>query len=64
MCEYENLLKKKIIDLNILCENDTMATGGEVNFPKTLSLPNSKGIEKWNNSYQFFCFYFIQQTLG
>jgi hypothetical protein len=29
MCEYENLLKKNLIDLNILCENDTMTTGGE-----------------------------------
>jgi len=41
--------KKKLIDLNILCENDTMAIGGEINFPKTLSLPNSRGIEKWNS---------------
>jgi len=40
MCEYENLLKKKeLIDLNILCENDTMATGGEINFPKHYHSP-------------------------
>jgi hypothetical protein len=54
--EYENLLKIKLIDLNILCENDTMATGGEVNFPKTLPLPNSKGIENWDNSLPIFLF--------
>jgi hypothetical protein len=27
-----------------------------INFPKTLSLPNFRGIEKWDNSYQFFLF--------
>jgi hypothetical protein len=39
-----------------------MATGGEVNFPKTLALPNSRGIEKWDNSLPIFLFllFFLQ----
>jgi hypothetical protein len=55
MCEYEHLLEHKKFDLDFLCGNGTITTGGGYFFPNTrVFIPCST--KEWDNSYIFFKF--------
>jgi hypothetical protein len=58
MWEYEHLLEQKKLIWTICVEMALWQMKGS-NFPKTLSLLNSKGKEKWKNKCHYFLFYFF-----
>jgi hypothetical protein len=53
MYELEHLLEQKQIDLDFLCGNGTMTSGGEYTFSKKPNLSLLRSTKEWDNSYAF-----------